>query len=69
MKPTKKNGETRQTTTTVTKLDGKTLDCLLRFCKEEQNGTHSRMVSASWDEVIDKLIEWKENNCVAEENL
>lgn len=41
-------------------LDRKTIDYIIKFCKEEQAGTHSRMVEASWDEVIDKLNELKE---------
>ena len=38
-------------------LDSKTLDYILRFCEEQQAGTNSRMVAASWDEVIEKLKE------------
>lgn len=41
-------------------LDRKTLDYILRFCEEQQAGTHSLMVVARWDEVIEKIKELKE---------
>lgn len=36
------------------------IDFLISFANEEKAETHSRMVAASWDEVIEKLKELKE---------
>lgn len=42
-------------------LDLPTIDYVIKFCENERDSQHSRMVARSYNEVIDHLKELKEN--------